>query len=91
MQARMKEVLEQIQSLSLRSKDSDKRVLMQLEYAQNELDSIIAGECLYCGECCVKSLAMSLLNSSSQEEIDSWKLWNYSDAVIICSRILFET
>jgi hypothetical protein len=72
----IKNLKDQIKVLSNRITDSntDKRQVVQLDYLNNEMDNIVAADCLLCGEYMIKSVGMSLILPSDMEEMKSWEL-----------------
>ena len=63
-----------LRSLVIRTKDADRRAIIQQESLQNEIDSYIAGECPLCGEVIIKYISKPLI---SEEDVrHESKLWN---------------
>lgn len=80
--SRIRSLSEQINSLSNKivkdSQNNDKRVMLQLDLFQNELDSYIAADCPLCGDIMIKLVAVSLCNTGNPQadakEAKSWDI-----------------
>jgi len=71
---RVKGLEDQIKALQGKSKDQDKKAIIQLETLYSELDGLVATECPLCGEAMVNSVVVSLLADVDSMEAKSWEL-----------------
>ena len=80
--SRIRSLSEQVNALSNKivkdSQNNDKRVLLQLDLLQNELDSYIAADCPLCGDIMIKLVSISLCNTGNPQadvkEAQSWEI-----------------
>lgn len=67
-------LMESMQSLAVRAKDSDSRARSALESLQAEVDGLIAADCPLCGYSMINAVSCSLIPAEESKEAASWKL-----------------
>lgn len=67
-------LLDSMQVLASRAKDSDSRSRSALESIQAEIDGLIAADCPLCGYAMIKAVNCSLVPAEEAKEAASWKL-----------------
>jgi vacuolar protein sorting-associated protein 18 len=70
----LKGLLESMQTLLVRAKDSDSRARTALESVQAEIDGLVAADCPLCGYAMIDSITRPLIPVEETKDANSWKL-----------------